>query len=274
MPNIVYALIEGPGGRGGAVSAGAGAPPPADGGRSGGAARCRRRATGLYRSDDAGATWRKVSSVNPRPLYFSQVRIDPNNSDRAAHGRRRDAHDGRRRQNVRDERAIRSSHDDMHAIWIDPNTPTTCIIGNDGGVARPTTERRRGAFLQNLPVGLFYHVGYDMETPFNVCGGMQDNYDWCGPSLLAAARTASSTHDWFQIEGGDGFVAIPDRRDSRIIYSESQDGNMIRKNKVTGEVEEHSSDGAERHAGAEAGRDVPLPLGHADDPLAASIPAR
>ena len=80
-----------------------------------------------------------------------------------------------------------------------------------------------------------------METPFNVCGGMQDNYDWCGPS---ASRSSSGiyNHDWFQIQGGDGFVAIPDRRDSRIVYSESQDGNMTRKQQGHRRIEEHSSD--------------------------------
>src|SRR5207237_5818749 len=86
----------------------------------------------------------------------------------------------------------------------------------------------------NVPVGLFYHVNYDMSTPYNICGGMQDNYDWCGPSQ---SRQSSGilNHDWFQIQGGDGFVAIPDRRDARWIYSETQDGNIIRRNKVTGE---------------------------------------
>ncbi len=73
-----------------------------------------------------------------------------------------------------------------------------------------------------------------MAYPFNICGGMQDNYDWCGPS---ASRFGGGilNHEWFQIQGGDGFVAIPDKRDSRWIYSETQDGNIIRRNKITGE---------------------------------------
>jgi hypothetical protein len=73
-----------------------------------------------------------------------------------------------------------------------------------------------------------------MSTPFNLCGGMQDNYDWCGPSQVRQQQGIFN-YDWFTVQGGDGFVSIPDRRDARIIYSESQDGNMTRKNKVTGE---------------------------------------
>jgi hypothetical protein len=89
-------------------------------------------------------------------------------------------------------------------------------------------------FIPNLPVGLFYHVSYDFERPFNVCGGMQDNYNWCGPSATRFVRGILNS-DWFQVLGGDGFHAIPDPRDSRIIYTESQNGNIIRRNKVTGE---------------------------------------
>jgi hypothetical protein len=81
---------------------------------------------------------------------------------------------------------------------------------------------------------LFYHVSFDMERPYNVCGGMQDNYDWCGPSQ-SRAQQGIYNHEFFQIQGGDGFQAVQDLRDSRIVYTESQDGNLIRRNKVTGE---------------------------------------
>jgi hypothetical protein len=108
------------------------------------------------------------------------------------------------------------------------------MIGNDGGLAVSHDMSKTWIFIPNLPVGLFYHVSYDMETPFNICGGMQDNYNWCGPSASRHGAGIMS-YDWFQVQGGDGFVAMPDRKDSRIVYSESQDGNMIRRDKVTGE---------------------------------------
>jgi hypothetical protein len=74
------------------------------------------------------------------------------------------------------------THDDIHAIWINPSNSDHILIGNDGGLAVSYDQSRTWVFIPNLPVGLFYHVGYDMEIPYNVCGGMQDNYNWCGPS--------------------------------------------------------------------------------------------
>ncbi len=80
------------------------------------------------------------------------------------------------------------AHDDIHAIWIDPGNSNHLLIGNDGGVYESFDMSRTWTFMPNLPVGLFYHVSYDMETPYNVCGGMQDNYDWCGPERVAARQ--------------------------------------------------------------------------------------
>ena len=263
--NILYASIEGPtagGGRGGAGAA----PDSAAGGEGGthsprrawwtwGPRRWRRRTwwsrgrrsshnarcctsspqgtTGIYRSDDGGETWREMSNVNPRPLYFSQVRVDPNNPDRVYMGgvKMQMTVDGGRSFETSASLVI---HDDIHAIWIDPNNSDHVLIGGDGGLGVSYDMSKSWQFIPNLPVGLFYHVGYDMEIPYNICGGMQDNYDWCGPSV-SRQETGIMNYDWIQIQGGDGFVAIPDLRDSHIIYSETQDGNIIRRNRATGE---------------------------------------
>jgi len=219
---MIFVSVEG------ASSGGRGAAPPTEGSPDAPA-----QGGGTYRSDDGGVTWRRTSTNNPRPMYFSQVRIDPNSSDRIFMGGvgLQMSTDGGR---LWETDASLMIHDDMHALWIDPNNSDHMMQGNDGGIAISYDGARTWNFLPNLPVGLFYHVGYDMETPYNICGGMQDNYNWCGPSR--SRHTAGiMNYDWFQIQGGDGFVAIPDLRDSRIIYTESQDGNVTRKNKVTGE---------------------------------------
>ncbi len=212
---IVYASVEAPGGgRGAAPGAGT-------------------LGTGVYRSDDGGASWRRTAAVNPRPMYFSKVHIDPSSPERLYMGGvgLHMSLDGG--QTFATDAAM-AIHDDKHAIWINPANPDHILIGNDGGLAISYDQSKTWQFIPNLPVGLFYHVSYDMEYPYNICGGMQDNYNWCGPSASRFSR-GIMPHEWFQILGGDGFVAIPDLRDSRIVYTESQDGNIIRRNKVTGE---------------------------------------
>ena len=271
--NLIYASVEGPavaGGRGAGApdstasdSAANPAAPPAGGrgaggrgggrgaggrgGRGGAAPAAIPAATpsrlddvpgsgnvnGVYRSDDGGTSWRHVSINNPRPLYFSQMRVDPNNPDRIYQGgvKMQMSIDGGRSYATNASLVV---HDDIHAIWIDPANSDHLIIGGDGGISTSWDMAKTWQFMPNLPVGLFYHVGYDMEVPYNVCGGMQDNYDWCGPSASREGRGIMN-YDWFQIAGGDGFVSIPDLRDSRWIYTETQDGSMSRRNKVTGE---------------------------------------
>ena len=237
--NVVYASIEAPAPAGGRGGRGGVNPETGDTTvQGGGGGRGRGAATdagesGLYRSDDAGATWHKVSSTNPRPLYFSQVRVDPSNPDRVFQGgvKMSLTIDGGK---TTEGQASLVAHDDVHAIWLDPNNSDHMMIGDDGGVSVSYDGAKTWNFFANLPVGLFYHVGYDMAYPFNVCGGMQDNYDWCGPSASRFANGIMSS-DWYQIQGGDGFVAIPDKKDSHWIYSETQDGNIIRRHTVTGE---------------------------------------
>ena len=229
--NIVYATVEAPTisrpGAGGAAAA------PQPEGMTNAPAGSASGATGVYRSLDGGATWSKMSATNPRPMYFSNLRVDPVNPDRVYMGGvgLHMTVDGGKNWETDAALVI---HDDIHAIWVNPKNPDHVLIGGDGGLGVSYDLSRSWQWLPNLPVGLFYHVSYDLEWPYNVCGGMQDNYDWCGPSASRQNRGIFN-YDWFQILGGDGFVAIPDLRDSRIVYTESQDGNIVRRNKVTGE---------------------------------------
>ena len=247
-PNILYATIEGPapavGARGGPPSPAAtagqasgeevmGGPAGQAGGARGAATGVNATPTGLYRSDDAGATWRKVNNANPRPMYFSQVRIDPNDPEVVYLGGV-DLHqslDGGRTINTT---AASRTHSDHHALWIDPANSSHLLTGNDGGLYVSWDMSKTWVFFPNLPVGLFYHVSVDMATPFDICGGMQDNYDWCGPSQVRGVAGIAS-YQWTTTQGGDGFVTLQDPTDFRVVYSESQDGNMTRYDRVTEE---------------------------------------
>ena len=189
--------------------------------------------SGVYRTDDGGASWRKLSSVNPRPMYFSQIRIDPQTDSRiyvlgvSLHV----SDDGGR--TFREDGAERI-HVDHHAMWINPANPRHIILGNDGGLALSYDASATWVFLPNLLLAQAYHVEFDMQTPYHVCAGLQDNNTWCGPS---AVRTNSGivNDDWYVINGGDGFQPLMDPNDARTVYAESQDGRMNRIDRTTNE---------------------------------------
>ena len=189
--------------------------------------------SGVYRTDDAGATWRKMSSVNPRPMYFSQIRIDPQSDARIyVLGVSLHVSDDAGRT-FREDGAERI-HVDHHAMWINPANPKHVIIGNDGGVSISHDRAATWMWLPNLVLAQAYHVAFDMRTPYHVCAGLQDNNTWCGPS---AVRTNSgiANDDWYVVNGGDGFQPLMDPTDPNVIYAESQDGRMSRVDRTTNE---------------------------------------
>ena len=214
-PRVVYAMVEAA-----APQAGGGYTPsrtPQD--------------NGLWRSTDAGATWTKMSSINVRPFYYSQVRVDPKNENRVYFSSTavQVSDDGGKTS----RNAANDVHVDTHGIWIDPNDPERWVIANDGGIA--FTYDRGGNFtqMQNLPIGQFYEVSYDMAVPYNICGGAQDNGSWCGPSRRRQGGTTLGY--WFTIAGGDGFYTAQDPTDPSIVYAESQGGSAARLNLKCGE---------------------------------------
>lgn len=185
--------------------------------------------TGLYRTDDAGLSWRRISDVNPRPMYFSQVRIDPNDDHRIyVLGVELHMSDDGGRTFVGNT----VPHSDHHAMWINPANSNHVLTGCDGGI---NVSYDRGAtwdFIDNLDLGQFYHVSYDMDAPYRVLGGLQDNASWMGPSQVRA-DIGIGNFDWLNIGSGDGFVTLADPRDSRTLYSESQNGNVMRVDRLS-----------------------------------------
>ena len=187
------------------------------------------RLSGLYRSDDGGRTWERANRSNSRPFYYSNIWVDPRDSDRVYFSSFDYSSDGG--HNSGD--AALAVHVDFHGMWIDPNDPERLVAGNDGGIAISYDRGGNFLFPNTMAIGQFYNISYDMDVPYNVCGGLQDNYSWCGPSRKADG--AITNHDWFRVSGGDGFVTQQDPRDPNIVYSESQGGNMGRSNLKTGE---------------------------------------
>ncbi len=215
--NIVYALIE--------------AQPRTPGQGFGGGGGPSR--SGLFRSLDRGNTWEKMSDTNPRPMYYSHVRIDPTNVDRiyVLGSPLMVSDDGGR--TFRSDGATQV-HVDHHDLWINPADPDHLILGSDGGVAASWDGTGHWRMFDNLPLGQFYAIGHDMRDPYFVCGGLQDNDAWCGPSNTRSFHGIRH-QDWYEVAYGDGFFAIVDPTDSTIVYAESQHGNMNRYDLNTGE---------------------------------------
>jgi photosystem II stability/assembly factor-like uncharacterized protein len=180
--------------------------------------------SGLFRSTDGGQTWTRMNAQNSRPFYYSQVRVDPKNADRIywLSESLRYSNDGGKTYRT----VGQAIHGDYHAMWLDPNDPDHYIVGEDGGVGQTYDRGRTYDALLQMPVGQFYAVGLDMQRPFWVCGGLQDNGSWCGPSESPRGRITNE--DWTNVNGGDGFYAAIDPTDPNVVYSESQGGAIAR----------------------------------------------
>ncbi len=195
------------------------------------AKKAQTKLSGLYRSEDGGATWARTNNENVRPFYYSQVRVDPRNADRVYWSSTpvKVSDDGGK--TARD--ATVGIHVDHHAMWIDPNDPEHFVVGDDGGVSQTWDKGGSYDVLNAINIGQFYAISFDMATPYNICGGLQDNGSWCGPSRRV--RGQITNENWVYVSGGDGFVTAQDPTDPNIVYSESQGGNMGRLNMATGE---------------------------------------
>ena len=216
--NIVFALVE----------ADARAPGQGFGGGGGG-----DQENGVYRSTDRGESWEHISTTNNRPMYYSKIRVDPNDPERIYLGGSslyRSSDGGR---NFTPDAAA-DVHLDHHALWIDPADSDHLILGGDGGVSISWDRSDNWYQLRNLPIGQFYEIGVDMRDPYHVCGGLQDNGSWCAPSDTWSNQ-GIRTRDWYNVGSGDGFFTVMHPANPELMFAESQGGNLTRVNLATGE---------------------------------------
>jgi len=177
---------------------------------------------GVFRSLDQGQTWEHLSSLNPRPMYYSRIYIDPHSASRIyVMGSNRGLYvsddAGRNFHDV-----FSNVHGEDHVMWIDPQDTNHLVIGGDGGVSISFDRGATWLFRLNLPIGQFYNISVNDGDPFLVCGGLQDNGSWCTPSATNISY-GISFKDAFNVGGGDGMQAIFDGDDRTLLVS-SQNG--------------------------------------------------
>jgi len=190
---------------------------------------------GVFRSENKGDSWVRMSSTDPRPMYYSQIRIDPNNDQRVwvLSAQLLASLDGGQTFQTDTDRTIRI-HVDFHALWINPANSNHMILGSDGGVKISYDRGKRWELIDNLPIGQYYEIGVDFQKPYNIFGGLQDNWSWKGPSATRHERGITND-DWIRVGEGDGFFNQVDPHDQNILYVESQNGNLRRMNLDTEE---------------------------------------
>ncbi|HFA49532.1 MAG TPA: hypothetical protein ENJ95_11010 [Bacteroidetes bacterium] len=198
MPNVVYALVE-------------------------------AKENALYKSTDGGFKWKKMASadkddadVGNRPFYYHDIYVDPKNENRvySIWSILSKSEDGGKTFGAWVEWKI---HPDHHALWISPDDPSFIIEGNDGGMNISHDRGITWRFVENLPLAQFYHINYDMNVPYRVCGGMQDNGSWVGPSQVWKSGGIRNA-DWQEVNFGDGFDVMIRPDDPRYCYAMSQGG--------------------------------------------------
>ncbi len=207
-PNVVYAIVE-------------------------------SKKNALYKSVDGGYKWKMInesSSIGGRPFYYSEIYVDPKNENRvySLFTYVNISEDGGKSfEQFAASYTPKGIHPDHHAWYIHPDDPDFLIDGNDGGLNITHDRGKSWRFVENLPLAQFYHINVDMDVPYNVYGGMQDNGSWAGPAYVFKSGGIRNSL-WQEIMFGDGFDVVPDPDNSRFGYAMSQGGSVSRYDKATG----------------------------------------
>jgi photosystem II stability/assembly factor-like uncharacterized protein len=195
---------------------------------------------GIYRSDDAGATWTRTSDerkLRQRAFYYTHIAADPQLRDRVYVlnvGFFRSDDGG-----VRFDTSLTVPHGDNHDLWIAPDDNRRMAEANDGG-GTVSVNGGRTWTAENLPTAQLYHVATTRHFPYHVCGAQQDNSTACLPSRgwanLRGARS-DSLGDWmYDVGGGESGYIAPDPRNPDLFYAGSQGALLTRYDRSNGQI--------------------------------------
>lgn len=196
-----------------------------------------RRTGGFYKSTNRGASWTKQSDAvagATGPHYYQELYASPHQFDYVylVDNVMQYTEDGGKTFKRMNEN---NKHVDNHAIAFRANDPDYLLVGNDGGLYETFDRTKSWKFIANLPVTQFYKIALDDALPFyNVYGGTQDNNSQGGPSRTDNVHGIRNA-DWFVTVGGDGHQPATEPGNPNIVYSQSQQGYIMRHDRATGE---------------------------------------
>lgn len=197
-----------------------------------------RRTGGFYRSGDQGATWEKQSgtiSGGTGPHYYQELYASPHLFDKVfiANVRMLVSSDGGKTFTTMKEE---HKHSDNHSLAFRNDDPDYLLVGSDGGLYESFDNAENWRFMANLPITQFYKVALDDAEPFyNIYGGTQDNSTQGGPSRTDNSHGIRNA-DWFLTLFADGHQPATEPGNPNIVYSEWQEGNLVRTDRATGEI--------------------------------------
>lgn len=188
--------------------------------------------SGIYRSEDGGENWQYVNTYNNRPFYYSQIRLHPADAQKvyvlttpfmvSNNG-------GKKFVNGSADEEI---HGDFHALWIDPTNPDRYYIGADKGASLTQDAGKNFLWYDNLPIAQYYRIAYDMNTPYRIYGGLQDNGFYATESFTRDARGILNDDNW-KVHWGDGQYSAINPLNSNEVYTSSENGSIFKLNPHT-----------------------------------------
>jgi len=200
----------------------------------------------VYRSDDMGETWKKMTEYKIsggsavlngiEAGYAGRIDVDPNDENKlyAVEVRVMTSDDGGKTFKAAPWNGNHGAHVDTRGMWIDPLNSNHILNGNDGGVSETWDGGKHWSQKETISAQQFYDVSVDSEFPYNVMGGTQDNGCWMGPSRNRNSYGVFPA-DWTYLPSGDGYYVVRDWWNPEYIYYESQFGGSSRMNLKTGQ---------------------------------------
>src|SRR5229473_3052108 len=199
----------------------------------------KEKSAGLYRSDDAGATWQRATpDLRIKGYwYMSEISADPQNPDVLyvpTQSLYRSTDGGRTFTAIKGA----PGGDDYHAVWIDPTNSQRIMLGVDQGAVVSVNGGETWSTWYNQPTGEFYRVATDHRFPYWVYGPQQDS----GTAGIASRGNNGqiTERDWFPVGPGESGYTIPDPLDPDVVFNAGPGGSVVRLSKTTGQVRDIS----------------------------------